>query len=62
MKKIGALLLVMAALAFGVLMQERAKASDEETQLIQLERAWNRLRQVLTLQPLLACLRTLSST
>jgi len=41
MKKIGALLLVMAALAFGVLMQERAKASDEEAQLIQLERAWN---------------------
>ena len=41
MKKIGALLLVMAALAFGVLMQEHAKASDEETQLIQLERAWN---------------------
>ena len=41
MKKIGAFLLVMAALAFGVLMQEHAKASDEETQLIQLERAWN---------------------
>jgi len=31
----------MAAFAFGVLMQERAKASDAETQLIQLERAWN---------------------
>ena len=41
MKKIGALLLAMAALAFEVLMQERAKASDEETQLIQLERAWS---------------------
>src|SRR5882672_7838457 len=41
MKKIGALLLVISALAFGVLMQERAKASDEETQLIQLERAWS---------------------
>jgi ketosteroid isomerase-like protein len=41
MKKIGALLFVIAALVFGVLIQERAKASDEETQLIQLERAWN---------------------
>ena len=41
MKKIGAHLFVMAALAFAVLMQEHAKASDEETQLIQLERAWN---------------------
>jgi len=49
MKTIGALLLVISALTFGVLMQERAKAGDEETQLIQLERAGARRRQVLTL-------------
>ncbi len=41
MKKIGAFLLAIAALAFGLLIEERAKAGDEETQLIQLERAWN---------------------
>jgi len=41
MKKTGALLFVIAALVCGVLIQERAKAGDEETQLIQLERAWN---------------------
>jgi len=41
MKKIGALLIVIAALVLGVLIQDRADASDEETQLILLERAWN---------------------
>jgi len=41
MKKIGALLIVIAALGLGVLIQDRADASDEETQLILLERAWN---------------------
>ncbi len=45
MKKIGAFLLAIAALAFGLLMQE-AKAGDEETQLIQLERAWNQAETV----------------
>jgi ketosteroid isomerase-like protein len=41
MKTIGALLIVIAALVLGVLIQDRADASDEETQLILLERAWN---------------------
>ena len=41
MKKIGALSLAITGLAFGVLSQERSNASIEETQLIQLERAWN---------------------
>ena len=41
MKRIGALLMVIAALVLGVLIEERADASDEETQLILLERAWN---------------------
>ncbi len=41
MKKFGALFLAITGLAFGVLSQERSNASIEETQLIQLERAWN---------------------
>jgi ketosteroid isomerase-like protein len=41
MNKILALILILMALAFGALIQQHAKASDDETQLIQLERAWN---------------------
>ena len=41
MKKIGTLFLAVTGLAFGVPSQERSNASIEETQLIQLERAWN---------------------
>ena len=35
------LLLTVISLAFAVLIQGRAKAADDETQLIQLERSWN---------------------
>jgi len=35
------LLLAITSLAFAVLIQGRAKAADDETQLIQLERSWN---------------------
>jgi ketosteroid isomerase-like protein len=41
MRKILTLLLAVAVLAFAVLIQGRARASDEETQIIQLERSWN---------------------
>ena len=41
MRKILTLLLAVAALAFTVRIQGRAKAADDETQLIQLERSWN---------------------
>ena len=35
------LLLTVISLAFAVLIQGGAKAADDETQLIQLERSWN---------------------
>ena len=35
------LLLAVTLLAFAVLMHGRAKAADDETQLVQLERSWN---------------------
>ena len=35
------LLLAITAVGFTVLIQGRAKAADDETQLIQLERSWN---------------------
>jgi ketosteroid isomerase-like protein len=41
MRKVLILLLVVAALAFTARIQGRAKAADDETQLIQLERSWN---------------------
>jgi ketosteroid isomerase-like protein len=41
MRKILTLLLSVTALAFTVRLQGRAKAADDETQLIQLERSWN---------------------
>jgi len=41
MRKFLTLLLAIATLASLVLIQGRAKAADEETQIIQLERAWN---------------------
>jgi len=41
MRKFLTLLLAIAALAFFALIQGRAKAGDDETQIIQLERAWN---------------------
>ena len=41
MRKFLTLLLAVAALAFTVRLQGRAKAADNETQLIQLERSWN---------------------
>jgi len=41
MRKILALFLTVAALAFTVRIHGRAKAADDETQLIQLERSWN---------------------
>jgi len=41
MRRILTLLIAIAALAFTVLIQGRAKASDDETQIMQLERAWN---------------------
>jgi ketosteroid isomerase-like protein len=41
MRKFLTLLLAVAALAFTVRLQGRAKAGDDETQLIQLERSWN---------------------
>jgi len=41
MRNILTLLLAVAALAFTVRIQGRAKAADDETQLIQLERSWN---------------------
>jgi ketosteroid isomerase-like protein len=41
MKKSWALLLAIVALGLGVLVQGRARAADDETQLLQLERAWN---------------------
>jgi ketosteroid isomerase-like protein len=41
MRKFLTLFLVIAGLSFVFLMQGRAKASDEETQIIQLERSWN---------------------
>jgi ketosteroid isomerase-like protein len=41
MRKSLTLLFVIAGLSFVFLMQGRAKANDEETQIIQLERSWN---------------------
>ena len=41
MRKFLTLLLAIATLASLVLIQGRAKAADEETQIIQLEHAWN---------------------
>lgn len=41
MKRIWALSLAIAALGLAVLIEGRLKAADDETQLIQLERAWN---------------------
>jgi ketosteroid isomerase-like protein len=41
MKKTWALLLAIMALGLGALLQGRARAADDETQLLQLERAWN---------------------
>jgi len=35
------LLLAITSFAFAMLIQDRAKAADDETQLIQLERSWN---------------------
>jgi ketosteroid isomerase-like protein len=41
MRKFLTLLLVLAALSFAFLCQGRAKANDDETQIMQLERSWN---------------------
>src|SRR5260370_41832858 len=41
MQKLLTLVLVIATLGARVLIPGRAKAADEETQIIQLERAWN---------------------
>jgi ketosteroid isomerase-like protein len=41
MKKIAILLLAIAALAFAVRIHGNARAADDETQLMQLERSWN---------------------
>lgn len=41
MRKILTLFLAIAALAFTARMPVRARAADDETQLIQLERSWN---------------------
>jgi ketosteroid isomerase-like protein len=41
MRKTLTLLLAVTALAYTVRLQGRAKAADDETQLIQLERSWN---------------------
>ena len=41
MRKLLTLALVVAGLSFAFFMQGRAKASDEETQITQLERSWN---------------------
>src|SRR5689334_24929628 len=41
MRKCLTLFFVIAALSFAFLIHARAKASDDETQIIQLERAWN---------------------
>jgi uncharacterized protein DUF4440 len=41
MRRILLLLVAIMAVGFVVLMQGRAKAADDETQLIQLERSWN---------------------
>ncbi len=41
MKKTWILFLAIIALGFGALVQGHAKAADDETQLIQLERSWN---------------------
>ena len=41
MRRILLPLLAMIAVVFTLLTQDRAKAADDETQLIQLERSWN---------------------
>ena len=41
MKKTWTLFLAIMALGLGAAVQMRARAADDETQLIQLERAWN---------------------
>ena len=41
MRQFLTLLFVIAALSFAVLIHARPKATDDETQIIQLERAWN---------------------
>ena len=41
MRKFLTLAIVLAGLSFVFLMQGRAKASDDETQITQLERSWN---------------------
>ena len=41
MRRILLLLVAIMPVGFVVLMQGRAKAADDETQLIQLERSWN---------------------